>query len=57
MLRQILEIARKTGLKEFQLSCVNDNIPSVKTITKNGGMYKRSFEYNGNTADIFIIKL
>jgi len=35
MLRQIIEIARNIGLKEMQLSCERDNIPSVKTITKN----------------------
>ena len=57
MLRQVLEIARKIGLKVFQLSCVNDNVPSVKTIIKNGGTYKRSFEYSGKPASLFIIKL
>jgi len=57
MLKQVLEIARKIGLKEFQLSCVSDNVPSVKTIAKNGGTYKRSFDYHGSKADIFLIKL
>ena len=57
MLKQILGIARKTGLKEFQLSCASNNVASLKTITKNGGVYQRSFEYNGKTANVFIIKL
>ena len=39
MLRQIIDIARNIGLTEMQLSCERDNIPSVKTITKNGGIY------------------
>jgi predicted acetyltransferase len=57
MLRQIIEIARQFGLDEIQLSCKKNNIPSVKTITKNGGIYKRSFQYDGVMADVFIIKL
>lgn len=57
MLKQLLDIARKNGLKTIQLACVKDNVPSIKTITKNGGIYKRSFEYNGEMADIFILEL
>ena len=57
MLRQVIDIARNMGLKEMQLSCERDNLPSVKTITKNGAKYKRSFDYNGNIADVFILKI
>lgn len=57
MLKQVLKIAKNIGLKEFQLSCKKDNIPSVKTILKNGGIYNRSFEYNGNEASVYIVKL
>jgi predicted acetyltransferase len=57
MLKQVIQIARNNGLKEIQLSCEKINIPSVKTIIKNAGIYKRSFNYNGNIADVFIIKL
>ena len=57
MLKQLLEIARKNELKTIQLSCKNNNVPSIKTITKNGGVYQRSFEYDGEIADIFIIEL
>jgi predicted acetyltransferase len=57
MLRQLLEIARKIGLNEMQLSCIKNNIPSIKTITKNGGVYNRSFKYNEEIANVYIIKL
>jgi len=57
MLKQILDIAQQMGLKEFQLSCKSSNVPSVKTITSNGGIYNRSFKYNEETADVFLIKL
>ena len=57
MLRQVMEIARRIGLGEFQLSCKKNNIASVKTITKNNGIYCRSFQYNDETADVFTVKL
>lgn len=57
MLRQVLEIAKQLGLVQFQLSCEKSNLPSLKTITKNGGVYERSFQFEGETADIFIIRL
>ena len=57
MLRQVMEIARQMGLTEFQLSCKKNNTASIKTITKNNGIYSRSFQYNDETADVFIVKL
>jgi len=57
MLKQLLVIAKEAGLSELHLSVEQDNIPSVKTIKKNGGVYERSFEYEGKTADIYIIKI
>lgn len=57
MLRLILEKAKNEGLKEFQLCALRTNIPSVKTIKKNGGILLRSFEHKGQTADVFIIKI
>ena len=57
MLRQVLEMARQLGVKKVQLSCEKNNIPSVKTIIKNGGIYQRSFQYGGGEADVFIITL
>ena len=53
MLRQILAIAKEAGLKEIHLSVEKDNGPSIKTILKNGGVYERSFEYDGSLADIY----
>lgn len=57
MLRQILEVAKKAGLNEIHLSVERSNTPSIKTITKNGGIYERSFEFEGEEADIYKIVL
>nr|WP_288824269.1 GNAT family N-acetyltransferase [uncultured Clostridium sp.] len=57
MLKQLLVIAKEAGLSELHLSVEQDNIPSIKTIKKNGGVYERSFEYEGKTADIYKIKI
>lgn len=57
MLRQLKEYAKACGMKELHLSVERDNIPSIKTIIKNGGVIERSFEYEGNMADIYLIKL
>ena len=53
MLRQILLIAKQSGLEEVHLSVERDNEPSVKTIVNNGGKYERSFEFEGEEADIY----
>lgn len=57
MLRQILLIAKQAGLQEVHLSVERDNEPSVKTIVKNGGKYKRNFEFEDEKADIYKIVL
>ncbi len=57
MLRQLLEVAKKAGMNELYLSVEKKNEPSVKTITQNGGVYERSFEYDGEQADIYRIAL
>lgn len=57
MLRQILIIAKQAGIEELQLSVERDNEPSVKTIVKNGGKYERSFEFEGEEADVYKIIL
>ena len=57
MLKKVMEIAKQIGLNEMQLSCKKSNIPSVKTITKNGGEYIRSFHYDNEEAGIYVIKL
>ena len=57
MLRLLLKTARETGLKELHLSVEKDNVPSVRTIVKNGGVYERSFAFNGEEADVYRILL
>ncbi len=55
MLSLIIEVAKKAGLDSLQLSVERTNEASVKTIVKNGGVYKRSFEFEGEIADVYII--
>ncbi|MBP5745613.1 MAG: GNAT family N-acetyltransferase [Lachnospiraceae bacterium] len=57
MLKSLLDVARENGMDELHLSVERSNIPSIKTITKNGGVYERSFEFEGETADIYRIGL
>ena len=57
MLRLLIEYAKKCDLKELHLSVERDNIPSVKTIIKNGGKLERSFEYDRKLADSYLIEL
>lgn len=57
MLSLILERAKETGLKSFQLSAEKSNTPSIKMIIKNGGKYSRSFTVNNEEADVYIIDL
>lgn len=57
MLRRILGIAKDAGLTELHLSVERDNAPSVRTILKNGGVYERSFEFEGCPADIYRIAI
>ena len=55
MLRQICGIAKQTGMTSLQLSVMQENLPSVRTIRKNGGVYQRSFPCEGKTADVYCI--
>lgn len=57
MLSLICKLAKKAGLNTLQLSVEKENISSIKTITKNGGIYQRSFEFEGNVADVYSISL
>lgn len=57
MLKQVLDVARSAGLQEIHLSVERENEPSVKTIIKNGGVYERSFEFEGEQEDIYKISL
>ena len=53
----LLEIAKQSGMTELHLSVEKTNEPSIKTIVKNGGVYERSFEFEGELADIYKIAL
>lgn len=57
MLHQIISIAKKVGLSKLNISVERDNLPSIKTIVKNGGEYYRSFEYEGKLVDVYKIDL
>lgn len=57
MLRQLLGIAKDSGMTELHLSVERSNTPSVKTIVRNGGVLERSFEFEGEPADIYRIAL
>lgn len=57
MLALIKQVAKETGLSHLQLSVERENEPSVKTILSNGGVYERSFEFQGESADVYMIEL
>ena len=57
MLHQLLEVASQQGMTEVQLSVERSNTASVHVIVKNGGVYERSFLYEGHEADIYRIKV
>ena len=57
MLKLIIERARQIGMDKLQLSVETSNEASVKTITKNGGKYERSFTYEGEEAAVYMIVL
>ena len=55
MLKQVIEVAKESGLSEIHLSVERTNEPSIKTIKKNGGVYERSFEFENEEADVYVI--
>ena len=57
MLAMVKEVAKDAGLIRLQLSVERDNEPSVKTIVNNGGVYERSFEFQGEMADVYMVEL
>lgn len=57
MLRLLKGHAKTAGLTELRLAVKRSNIPSVKTVIKNGGELERSFELKGALADMYLIKL
>lgn len=57
MLKQVMAVAKSAGLHKIHLTAFKNNEPSIKTIIKNGGVYERSCEIQGEQADIYEIKL
>ena len=57
MLGLIVERAKEIGLERLQLSVERTNEASIKTILKNGGIYERSFDFQGEPADVYVIDL
>jgi predicted acetyltransferase len=41
----------------MHLSVERTNEPSIKTIKKNGGVYERNFEFEGELADVYCIEV
>ena len=57
MLHQLTLHASQVGMEELHLSVERGNAPSVRTILKNGGVYERSFDCDGEQADVYRIAL
>ena len=57
MLSLLKGVAKSSGLKDLQLSVERTNEPSIKTIVKNGGKYQRSFTFQGEEADVYLVNL
>ena len=55
MLKLIIQRAAEIGMEKLLLSVERSNEASVKTITKNGGKYVRSFTFEGEEADVYMI--
>lgn len=57
ILRQICVAAKEHGMRQLQLSVEKNNAASIKTIEKNGGIYCRSFIFEGEEAYVYRIDL
>lgn len=57
MLCKLVSKAREAGMKELRISVEKTNTASRKVIQKNGGVYERSFTFEGETADLYKIVL
>lgn len=55
MLILICKRAAEVGMSKLQLSVEQSNDAYIKTITKNGGKYERSFTFEGEEADVYLI--
>lgn len=57
MLRQVLDVARVAGMTEVTIAAERSNEASIRTAIKCGGQLLRSFDYDGQIADIYRITL
>ena len=57
MLQLIVQRAAELGMSSLQLSVERTNAASIKTIVRNGGVYERSFSFEGEEADVYRISL
>ncbi|MCI9552118.1 MAG: GNAT family N-acetyltransferase [Acutalibacter sp.] len=57
MLRQVLDRAKEVRLTALHISVERENIPSVKVIKSNGGVYQCSFTHEGQQADIYAFRI
>ena len=58
MLNLALEVCRGLGLRSVLISCDKDNIASIKTIQKVGGVFERAFlEQGGETVHQYWISI
>jgi predicted acetyltransferase len=56
-LRLMLPVARQLGLPRVQVTCDEDNEPSRRVITGNGGVFDRRYDADGKTKLSFWIDL
>ena len=47
MLRMVLQEARRIGLPRVLITCDEDNLPSRRTIERNGGKFERMTQDGG----------
>ena len=57
MLELVLLRAKECGLSQVQLSCLETNTASIKTILHNGGIFERDFSHKGMGAKVYSIRL
>ena len=57
MLRLVMDVAREAGMQEITVTAERSNIASVRTIIKCGGQVMRTFDYDGQPADVYRIAL
>ena len=57
MLSQIVKKAQEAKMDYLQLSASQSNLPSIKTILKNGGQYQWSFPHGQEEGKVYFIFL